>query len=214
MGLGENPPKLTSESEHSLLTTNWSTFSDKNTDYIQDGSVPPQIYTIIEHYRERARSVRPGNELALLIDDFFGEANAVLKDSQLREIARIKNENNVQVTKLKRVIAGQSLPNKENIKQSSKNNQGLFVDNEEVLERRHLIQKLDHANSRLRACEHLLASGSEDKVKFMEGAQWICKKVTNVSDTHNGRVQSLLNEFGMRKSDDQANEWLCRELSD
>lgn len=106
MGLGENPPKLASESEHSLLTTNWSTFSDKNIDYIEDQSVPPQIYTIIEQYRERARTVRPGNELALLIDDFFGEANAVLKDSQLREIARIKNENNVQVTKLKRVIAG------------------------------------------------------------------------------------------------------------
>lgn len=28
MGLGENPPKLHSESEHSLFKTNWSTFSD------------------------------------------------------------------------------------------------------------------------------------------------------------------------------------------
>jgi hypothetical protein len=115
---------------------------------------------------------------------------------------------------LKRVIAGQNLTNKENKNKSTKNDPNLFVDNEEVLERRHLILKLDHANSRLRACEHLLASGSQDKVKFMEGAQWICKKVTNVSDTHNGRVQSLLNEFGMRKIDDQANEWLCKELSD
>lgn len=95
MGLGDNPPKLHSESEHSLLTTNWSTFSDKNSEYLNDSSIPPQIYTLIEKYRERARTVRPGNELALLIDDFFGEANAVLKDSQLREIARIRNENNV-----------------------------------------------------------------------------------------------------------------------
>lgn len=34
MGLGENPPKLASESQHSLLTTNWSTFQEKNSDYI------------------------------------------------------------------------------------------------------------------------------------------------------------------------------------
>lgn len=41
MGLGENPPKLHSESEHSLFKTNWSTFSDQNNDYIQDESLPP-----------------------------------------------------------------------------------------------------------------------------------------------------------------------------
>ena len=187
MGLGENPPNLASESQHSLLTTNWSTFSDKNSDYLSDQSIPPAIYTLIEQYRDRARTVRPGNELALLIDDFFGEANAVLKDSQLREIARIRNENNVTVTKLKRVIEGKDQYNKENSSKSQKNNQ-IFVDNEEVLERRHLLQRLDHANSRLRACENLLSTGTQDKVKFMEGAQWLCKKVTNVSDTHNSRV--------------------------
>ena len=57
--------------------------------------MPPQIYSLIEKYREKARNVKPGNELAMLIDEFFGEANAVLKDSQLREIARIRNESNV-----------------------------------------------------------------------------------------------------------------------
>jgi hypothetical protein len=36
MGLGENPPKLRSESNHSLLETNWSTFESKNSDYIKD----------------------------------------------------------------------------------------------------------------------------------------------------------------------------------
>jgi hypothetical protein len=46
----------------------------------------------------------------MLIDDFFGEANAILKDSQLREIARIRNENNVEVTKLKRIIDGRYVP--------------------------------------------------------------------------------------------------------
>lgn len=72
--------------------------------------MPPQIYTLIENYREKARHVKPGNELALLIDDFFSEANAVLKDSQLREIARIRNESNVSINKLKRVIEGKELP--------------------------------------------------------------------------------------------------------
>ena len=210
MGLGENPPKLASESQHSLLTTNWSTFSDKNSDYLNDNSLPPQIYTLIEKYRGKARTVKPGNDLALLIDDFFGEANAVLKDSQLREIARMRNENQIEITKLKRVIDGK---NKENSQKSHVNSQ-MFVDNEEVLERRHLIAKLEHANSRLRACENLLAAGSQDKVKFMEGAQWICKKVTNVCASHNSRVQSLYKEYELRETDDQANEWLLKEISD
>ena len=86
------------------------TFSEKNTDYVKDESIPPQIYTLIEEYRNKARSVKPGNDLAMLIDDFFGEANAILKDSQLREIARIRNENNVEVTKLKRIIDGRYVP--------------------------------------------------------------------------------------------------------
>ncbi len=92
-----------------MLVTNWSTFNDRNSDYIKDESIPPSIFTLIEAYRAKARSVKPGNDLALLIDDFFGEANAILKDSQLREIARIRNENNVEVTKLKRLIDGRYL---------------------------------------------------------------------------------------------------------
>jgi hypothetical protein len=66
--------------------------------------IPPTIYGLIEEYRSKARNSKPGNDLALLIDDFFGEANAILKDSQLREIARIRNENNVEVTKLKKAL--------------------------------------------------------------------------------------------------------------
>jgi hypothetical protein len=38
----------------------------------------------------------------LIIDDFFGEAHAILKDSHLKEIARIRNENNVEIMKLKK----------------------------------------------------------------------------------------------------------------
>ena len=108
MGLGENPPQLASEKEHRLLKSNWDTFSEKNREYMNDESVPPAIYTLIEQYREKARSLKPGNDLALIIDDFFGETNAILKDQQLREIARIRNENNVEVTKLKKLVEGKA----------------------------------------------------------------------------------------------------------
>ena len=69
-----------------------------------DDSVPSGVYVIIDQYRQKARMARTGDQLALLIDDFFGEAHAVLKDAHLRELARMKNENAVEVTKLKRVI--------------------------------------------------------------------------------------------------------------
>jgi hypothetical protein len=104
MKLGENPPNLASESTHSLLKSNWATFSDKNANYIQDESIPPAVFTLIEEYREKARTMRPGNEMAILIDDFFGSAHEVLKDAHLREIARISNEHRVEVTRLKRKI--------------------------------------------------------------------------------------------------------------
>ena len=142
MGLGENPPVLASEKEHLLLKNNWETFSEKNRDYMNDESVPPAIYSLVEKYREKARSNKPGNDLALLIDDFFGEANAILKDAQLREIARIRNENNVEVTKLKKVIEGKASFNyglmaKENLSVASKKTGGsMFVDNEVERQRR------------------------------------------------------------------------------
>lgn len=75
MGLGENPPKLSSESIHSLLSTNWTTFETKNSDYLNDDGIPPQIYTLIEEYRCKARAAKHGNQMAILIDEFFGEVN-------------------------------------------------------------------------------------------------------------------------------------------
>ena len=81
-----------------------SQFHDKDQSYLMDDSVPSGIYALIDSYRQKARVVRPGDQLALLIDDFFGEAHAILKDAHLRELARMKNENAVEVTKLKRVI--------------------------------------------------------------------------------------------------------------
>lgn len=43
-------------------------------------------------------------QCALIIDDFFGEAHAILKDTHLKEIARIRNENNVEIIKLKKSL--------------------------------------------------------------------------------------------------------------
>ena len=116
MGLGENPPKLFSEQDPTQQQANSlagpgqggvllnSQFHDKDQSYLTDDSVPSGIYALIDQFRKRARNARPGNQLALLIDDFFGEAHAILKDTHLRELARMKNENAVEVTKLKRVI--------------------------------------------------------------------------------------------------------------
>ena len=117
MGLGENPPKLFSEQDPTqqpprsmagpgqggVLGHN-SVFHDKNQSYLTDDSVPSGIYALIDTYRIRARTARPGNQMSLIIDDFFGEAHAILKDAHLRELARMKNENAVEVAKLKRVI--------------------------------------------------------------------------------------------------------------
>lgn len=44
------------------------------------------------------------HQCALIIDDFFGEAHAILKDTHLKEIARIRNENNVEIMKLKKSL--------------------------------------------------------------------------------------------------------------
>ena len=79
-------------------------FHDKDQSYLTDDSIPSGIFALIDTYREKARTSRPGDKLALLIDDFFGEAHGIMKDSHLREIARIKNENAVEVTKLKKSI--------------------------------------------------------------------------------------------------------------
>jgi hypothetical protein len=50
------PPKLESEPTHPLLKNNWETFVDKNRSYATDDSIPPKIYSLIEVYREKART--------------------------------------------------------------------------------------------------------------------------------------------------------------
>ena len=69
--------------------------------YIGDESVPAPIFPLIEQYRAKVGGTQ---EDSFVIDDFFGEAHAILKDSHLKEIARIKNENNVEFMKLKKQL--------------------------------------------------------------------------------------------------------------
>ena len=45
-----------------------------------------------------------GKSTVMLIDDFFGEAHAILKDAHMREIARIRNEHSVEIIKLRKSL--------------------------------------------------------------------------------------------------------------
>jgi len=64
----------------------------KNNQYIQDESVPAQIFPLIESYRKKVLEISNGREQSgLIIDDFFGDAHSILKDTHLKEIARIRN---------------------------------------------------------------------------------------------------------------------------
>jgi len=160
MGLGENPPKLYSEQDPALVKHVTieergapdidDPFYDKNASYLSDDSVPTQIYGCIDRYREKARTTMPGNQLALLIDDFFGEAHAIMKDSHLREIARIRNENSVEIMRLKKTISesrqgGSSLSSRDNhtaFKTAiGKLPATSFADNEVERQRRLLIEE-------------------------------------------------------------------------
>ena len=124
---------------------------------------------MIDTYREKARTARPGDKLALLIDDFFGEAHGILKDSHLREIARIKNENAVEVTKLKKSIEqmrGSGLiapPVVAKDHHTAFKVQASFADNEVERQRRLLIEENEKLKRRLRGAENLLSSGTQER---------------------------------------------------
>ena len=134
-----------------------------------DDSIPSGIFALIDTYRLKARETRSGDKLALLIDDFFGEAHAILKDSHLREIARIKNENAVEVTRLKKTIeqmrgtglAGSTLGAKDH--HTAFKVQASFADNEVERQRRLLIEENEKLKRRLRGAENLLASGTQER---------------------------------------------------
>lgn len=65
---------------------------------------------MIEQFRAKVLEISNGRQQsALIIDDFFGEAHAILKDTHLKEIARIRNENNVEIMKLKKSLENRLL---------------------------------------------------------------------------------------------------------
>ena len=106
-----------------------------------------------------------------MVDDFFGEVHAVLKDSHLRELARMKNENAVEVTKLKRVIekaaAGQISSRGGGMGAGDHHTafkvQASFADNEVERQRRLLIEENEKLNRRLRGAENILASKTMER---------------------------------------------------
>lgn len=104
-----------------------------------------------------------------------------MKDSHLREIARIRNENAVEITRLKKVIENQNA-GEDGRKLGARDHhtafkvQASFADNEVERQRRMLIEENDKLKSRLRACEQILASGTEERRHFMEGASFVAKK--------------------------------------
>ncbi len=105
-------------------------------------------------------------DCVLIIDDFFGEAHNILKDQHLKEIARIKNENNVEVMKLKKNLEQKLLAEgftksqalgsfdgkaKENL--NAFNVKDVFADNEAERQRRLLTEENELLKKRLRAVE-------------------------------------------------------------
>ena len=216
MGLGENPPKLFSEQDPTQQARHGNvamdnqgaggvmqSFHEKDQTYLTDDSIPSGIFALIDTYRERARASRPGDKLALLIDDFFGDAHAILKDSHLREIARIKNENAVEVTRLKKSIEQMRGNGLNPVVQAKDHHtaykvQASFADNEVERQRRLLIEENEKLKRRLRGAENLLSSGTQERKQFMEGASWVAKKAQIESDRHTSKLVNLVSEFEKR----------------
>jgi hypothetical protein len=103
----------------------------------------------------------------------------------------------------------------------------MLADNEVERQRRQLIEENESIKSQLRAAETLLRSGTQERVKFMEGASWLAKKSASEGEHHSNKVISLLKEFEARTRssliDERINEydgrrvqankvWLCSEL--
>ena len=135
-----------------------------------------------------------------MIDDFFGEAHAILKDTHLREIARIKNENSVEVTKLKNVISKMGKTSSTPLLRAADHHtaykvQASFADNEVERQRRLLIDENDKLKRKLRAAENLLASGTQERKQFMQGASWVAKKAQVEADKHTAKLIQLCQDF-------------------
>ena len=153
-------------------------------------------------------------QCALLIDDFFGEAHAILKDTHLKEIARIRNENNVEVMKLKKSLEqrlmqegfsrAQAVGSFDGAGASARENMAafavkdVFADNEAERQRRMLTEENETLKKRLRAVETIAQSGNLKRAKFMEGASWIAKKGVQESSKCSQKLNNFIDEFMRR----------------
>ena len=196
--LSENKTTLTQESSSKLLQR--QVFADtkrKDQSYINDESIPSQIFPLIESYRDKVLAISNGRgQSALIIDDFFGDAHAILKDTHLKEIARIRNENNVEIMKLKKnleaKLMAQGFQKKDAIGSFDKGKDNLkayqvkdvFADNEAERQRRLLNEENEILKKRVRAIETIANSGNLEKIKFMEGASWIANKALQEANKH------------------------------
>lgn len=174
--LGEKKTKLTSEPEHALLQRQkqprlLTETQRRDQNYISDESVPAQMFPLIESYRQKVISISNGKEQsALIVDDFFGDAHAVLKDTHLKEIARIRNEHNVEIMRMKKNMEARLQKEGLTNKQASgffdkpKENfnayqvKDVFADNEAERQRRLLCEENETLKKRLRAVETIANS--------------------------------------------------------
>ena len=230
--LGENKTQLVSESQSSLLrrqklagpgkpgvskSSGYMTDAQrKDQVYINDESVPAQIFPLIEEYREKVLQSSNGRmQVALIIDDFFGEAHAILKDTHLKEIARIRNENNVEIMKLKKSLEQRlmdggfkksaAVGSFDSGRQARANHQAfgakdVFADNEAERQRRLLTEENEILKKRLRAIETIAQSGNLERAKFMEGASWVANKAVNEANKHSQKLFNLVNEYDRRSN--------------
>ena len=126
-----------------------------------------------------------------------------MKDSHLREIARIRNENSVEIMRLKKVVAAHNggapdLSAKDHhaaFKAANKMQGTSFADNEVERQRRLLIEENGTLKKRLRAVESILKSGTSERTKFMEGASWVAKKAQTEADRISASLQGIAHEF-------------------
>lgn len=149
----------------------------------------------------------------LVIDDFFGEAHAILKDTHLKEIARIRNENNVEVMKLKKSLEDRllregvtrskvvgSFDGRAKDNQSAFNQKDVFADNEAERQRRMLTEENELLRKRVRAIETIAQSGNLERMKFMEGASWVANKGVQESNKFVQKLLNLVEEYDRRAS--------------
>lgn len=70
-----------------------------------------------------------------------------------------------------------------------------FADNEVERQRRLLIEENEKLKRRLRAADALLASGTQERKQFMEGASWLAKKAQVESDKHIAKLSQVIQDF-------------------